>query len=384
MALSEKLEKQLLAIQTSIQKKYGKESITYLGSKEIAELPRFSACSRSLDRALGGGMPEGRIIELFGPPSSGKSTTCLHCIASMQKKYPEMPVAYMDSEFSYDPSYAAALGVDNTALLVSQPETGHLTFDIMCDLIEAGVKLIVVDSVAALLPKEEDDASMNDNQMGVQARMMSRGLRKLNTYAGKAGCTIIFTNQTRNKIGVVYGDPTVTSGGNALPFYASVRCRFQPSTIISDSNNEKTARRTKVTVVKNKTYKPFTECEFDIKFGVGFDETSMILDEMFTVGIAKMSGSWVQLFGKNVGQGKDRLSELVESLGAWSFFDSCIERLDSGASKEELAEQWEEYKKSHEPAPVQQDGEQPAMSNEQVLAILKSQSAEAQPSEGEV
>lgn len=348
MSISEKLEKQLLNIQGSIQKKYGKDSITYFGSTEVMEMPRFTSNCRSLDRALGGGFPEGRIIELFGPPSSGKSTTCLHAIAAMQAKYPEIPVAYLDSEFSFDAIYAKALGVNVDGILIAQPDNGNLTFDIMIDLIEAGVKLIICDSVAALLPKEEDEASLTENQMGVQARLMSKGLRKLNAYAGKAGCTIIFTNQTRQKIGVMYGDNTVTAGGNALPFYASVRCRFTPTSLFTEGDEGKTARRIRVSIVKNKTYVPFKDCEFDIKFGCGFDESAMIIDEMFSLGIATKAGSWVSLLGEKAGQGRDRIVEIVNKYDALSFFDNAITCLDNKTKTiDDIKNDWEEYKSTH-------------------------------------
>jgi recombination protein RecA len=296
----------------AIHKKYGKEAITFLGNNEPETLPRISCQCPQLDSAMGGGLPEGRIIELYGPESSGKSTVCLHTIAEAQRCYPEVPVAIVDVEYSFDPIYAANIGVDVPNLMVSQPTNGTEALNILVDLIEQGVKLVIVDSVAALLPQEEDDAGLEDKQMGVHARMMSRGLRKINAAAGRHGTTIIFTNQVREKIGVVYGNPETTPGGRALRFYASVRVRLSQSGTIKEGT-EKVAQVIKASVTKNKTAAPFKSTTFTIRFdGKGIDRIEDLINTCLAAGVIKKSGSWFSHKDQQLSQGRTALRKLIE------------------------------------------------------------------------
>ena len=286
----------------AIHKKYGKESITFLGNNEPEALPRISTQCPQLDLAMGGGLPEGRIIELFGPESSGKSTVCLHTIAEAQRRYPDVPVAFIDVEYGFDPIYAQTIGVNVPDLLVSQPSNGTEALNILVDLIEQGVKLIVIDSVAALLPQEEDDVGFDKNQMGVHARMMSRGLRKINSAAGRAGTTLIFTNQTRNKIGVMFGNPETTTGGQALKFYASVRVRLS-ATGVTKEGNEKVASIVKASVVKNKTAAPFKVTTFTIRYGIGIDRIADLINTCLSANILTKKGAWYSCGEEQIGCG---------------------------------------------------------------------------------
>jgi recombination protein RecA len=278
----------------ALQKKFGKESVNFLGNKKAEPLPRFSSGSIALDKILGGGYPEGRMIEIFGPASSGKTTICYHALASIQKKYPDGWCGFVDSEQSFDPIYAESIGVNVAELVTAQPDTGTDAFGMVQGLIEAGAKAIVIDSVAAMMPKEEaEEEDYGHNSIGAQARMMSKGLRKLTAIAGKHKCTLIFTNQIRNKIGVMWGNPEVTTGGKALEYYASVRLRVSQCGKVEDTvDGEKviTAIETRLTTSKNKTFAPFKTCEIVIRFGEGIDNDAGILDLAFQYGIIAKGG----------------------------------------------------------------------------------------------
>ncbi len=291
--VNEKMAK-IAAACASLQAKFGKESVNFLGNKKAEPLPRFSTGGVAIDKILGGGYPEGRIIEIFGPASSGKTTICYHAIAECQKKYPNDWCGFVDSEQSFDPLYAEAIGVNVGELVTAQPDTGTDAFGMVQGMIEAGAKLIVIDSVAAMMPKEEaEEEDYGHNSIGAQARMMSKGLRKLTAIAGKHKCTLIFTNQIRNKIGVMYGNPEVTTGGKALEYYASVRLRVSQCGKVEDTvDGEKVIKaiQTRITSAKNKTFAPFKTCEIVVEFGKGIDNDAGILELAFQYGIIVKGG----------------------------------------------------------------------------------------------
>ena len=291
--VNEKMAK-IAAVCANLQKKFGKESVNFLGNKKAEPIPRFSSGSNAFDKILGGGFPEGRMIEIFGPASSGKTTICYHALASIQRKYPDGWCGFVDSEQSFDPIYAEAIGVNVAELVTAQPDTGTDAFGMVQGLIENGAKAIVIDSVAAMMPKEEaEEDDYGHNSIGAQARMMSKGLRKLTAIAGKHKCTLIFTNQIRNKIGVMYGNPETVSGGKALEYYASVRVRVsQKSKIEETIDGEKviTAIETRLVTSKNKTFAPFKTCDIVIRFGEGIDNDAGILDLACQYGIITKAG----------------------------------------------------------------------------------------------
>lgn len=304
--------KVIASIVGDLQKKYGKESITYLGNNEVVAIPRFSSCSVGLDDAMGGGYPRGRIVEIYGLESTGKSTLCYHAIAEEQKT--KNLAALIDAEYAFDPIYARQLGVDIEKLIVSQPNDGTEGLNILIDLIERGVSLIVVDSVAALMPKEEADAGLEQQQMGVHARMMSRGLKKITQATGSKQATVLFTNQIRQKIGG-YGNPETTSGGNALKFYASVRIKTS-KIAINKEGEDKVSIRIKAQVVKNKTAVPFKETEFTIRFGKGIDELEDIITKAVDTDVILKKGSWYSYKGEQVSQGQADLRTFLENTPA--------------------------------------------------------------------
>lgn len=295
----------------SIKKDYGNESINFLGNNEVEAIPRLKSGDVALDDALGGGWPIGRVVELFGPESSGKSTLCYHAIAEAQKLWPDIPVALVDVEYSFDPVYAQNLGVQVESLLVSQPDTGTDALNILIDIVNQGVKLVVVDSVAALLPKEESDAGLDQNQMGLQARLMSKGLRKLNQASGRHKSLVMFTNQIRSKIGVMYGNPETTPGGNALKFYASVRVRLS-QTGKTIEGTEIVACKHRANVVKNKTAPPFRTVDLIIRFGEGIDSLEGVINAAIEKDVVEKKGSWFSLFGEQLGQGRPVIREALE------------------------------------------------------------------------
>ncbi len=297
------------AIQTAmsqIDRQFGKGSIMKLGGREIEDVPVIRTGSLALDKALGvGGYPRGRVIEIYGPESSGKTTLALHAVAEAQKN--GGIAAFIDAEHALDVAYAKRLGVECDELLVSQPDTGEQALEIADMLVRSGgVDIMVVDSVAALVPRAEIEGEMGDSHMGLQARLMSQALRKLAGTIGKTNTTIIFINQIRMKIGVVYGNPETTTGGNALKFYASMRLEIRRAAPIKEGQ-EIIGNRTKVKVVKNKLAPPFKNVEFDLMYGEGISRTGDLLDMGVVLDIVEKSGSWYSFEGERIGQGRENV-----------------------------------------------------------------------------
>jgi recombination protein RecA len=311
MSIKEKLKAVTQAI-SSIEKQYGKGSIMHLGERTAEDVPTISSGSPSLDRALGcGGYPRGRVVEVFGPESSGKTTLTLHAIAEAQRA--GGVAAFIDAEHALDVHYAKALGVDVGQLLVSQPDTGEQALDILETLVRSGaVDLIVVDSVAALVPKAEIEGEMGDQHMGLQARLMSQALRKLTGITHRTDTTIMFINQLRMKIGVMFGSPEVTTGGNALKYYASVRLDIRRIGPVK-SGDEICGNRTRVKVVKNKLAPPFQLAEFDILYGGGIDAIGDVIDMAVAQGVLEKRGAYIALDGESLAQGREKARELLLS-----------------------------------------------------------------------
>mmetsp|Transcript_13283 Transcript_13283/g.21787 ORF Transcript_13283/g.21787 Transcript_13283/m.21787 type:complete len:431 (+) Transcript_13283:79-1371(+) len=282
-----------------IERNYGRGSIVKLGDADRMVVDVISTGSMTLDAALGGGYPKGRVIEIYGPESSGKTTLALHALAESQQN--GGIAAFVDAEHALDPKYAAALGVDVESLLVSQPDSGEMALDIVDQLVRSSaVDVIVVDSVAALVPRAELEGEMSDMQVGLQARLMSKALRKITSSLSLSQCTVIFLNQLRSKVGVIYGSPEVTSGGNALKFYASVRLDTRRREILPDN----LGIRAKVKVVKNKVAAPFKVIELDILFGEGIDKMGCLIDAALDLGVVQRKGSWYSYEGANFAQGR--------------------------------------------------------------------------------
>jgi recombination protein RecA len=302
--------KALEATLGNIEKNFGKGSIMRLGA-EAEKMESISTGSLGLDYALGvGGLPKGRIIEIYGPESSGKTTLALHVIAEAQKK--GGIAAFIDAEHAFDRFYAAKLGVDVENLLISQPDYGEQALEIAENLIRSGaIDVIVVDSVAALTPKSELEGEMGDSKMGLQARLMSQAMRKLTATINKTGCICIFINQLREKLGVLFGNPETTTGGNALKFYSSVRLDIRKISQIKDGENV-TGSRVKVKVVKNKVAPPFRKAEFDILYGEGISRSGEIIDLGVELGVIKKSGSWFSYDDAKLAQGRDAAKRLIE------------------------------------------------------------------------
>ena len=304
-------EKALNLVLKQIERNFGKGAIMRLGDANQMKIETLSTGALTLDVALGGGLPKGRIIEIYGPESSGKTTLALHAIAETQKA--GGVAAFVDAEHALDPTYSAALGVDIENLLVAQPDHGESALEIVDQLVRsAAVDLVVVDSVAALVPRAEIEGEMGDNQMGLQARLMSKALRKIAGNIGRSGSTVIFLNQLRQKIGVVYGNPEVTTGGNALKFYASVRLDIRRIQTLKKGSEGEYGIRAKVKVAKNKVAPPFRIAEFDIIFGHGISRMGCMLDMAENNEIVIRKGAWYSYKGENVGQGRDNTMKYLE------------------------------------------------------------------------
>lgn len=312
--MSEAKEK-LKALQLTIdklEKTYGKGTVMKLSDEKVMDIPFIPTGSLGLDLALGiGGIPRGRVTEIYGPESSGKTTLTMHCIAEAQKR--GGLAAFIDAEHAFDRSYAERLGIDTENLLISQPDNGEQALEIADHLIRSGaIDIIVIDSVAALVPKGELEGEMGDSKMGLQARLMSQALRKLTGTISKTGCACVFINQLREKIGVMFGNPETTTGGNALKFYASVRLDIRRIGQIKESADDITGNRVKVKVVKNKVAPPFKVVEFDIMYGRGISKSGEIVDLGVELDVIQKSGSWFSYGGNKLGQGRDSVKQLIE------------------------------------------------------------------------
>ena len=304
-------QKVLDSVLKTIDKTFGKGSIVRLGDATRMKIETISSGALTLDLALGGGLPKGRIIEIYGPESSGKTTLALHAIAETQKS--GGIAAFVDAEHALDPTYAAALGVDIENLLVSQPDTGEMALEIVDHLVRSvAVDIVVIDSVAALVPRAEIEGDMGDSHMGLQARLMSQALRKITGNIGKSACTVVFLNQLRQKIGVVYGNPETTTGGNALKFYTSIRLDIRRTQTLKKSSEEY-GIHVKVKVAKNKVAPPFRVAEFDIIFGKGISNIGCIIDLAEETDVIKRRGAWYSYEGSNFAQGREKAIAHMEA-----------------------------------------------------------------------
>ncbi|MCH9055281.1 recombinase RecA [Synechococcus sp. PCC 6717] len=316
VSLSPEKRKALDLAVTQIERTFGKGSIMRLGDATRMRVETTSSGALTLDLALGGGLPKGRVIEIYGPESSGKTTLALHAVAEVQKL--GGVAAFVDAEHALDPTYAAALGVDIENLLVAQPDTGEAGLEIVDQLVRStAVDVVVVDSVAALVPRAEIEGDMGDSHVGLQARLMSQALRKITGNIARTGCTVIFLNQLRQKIGVTYGNPETTTGGTALKFYASVRLDIRRVQTLK-KGTEEFGIRAKVKVAKNKVAPPFRIAEFDIIFGKGISNLGCILDMAEETGIITRKGAWYSYNGENLAQGRDNTIKYMEENPAFA------------------------------------------------------------------
>ncbi|MCX7595569.1 MAG: recombinase RecA [Fischerella sp.] len=303
-------QKALNMVLNQIERTFGKGTIMRLGDATRMRVETISSGALTLDLALGGGLPKGRVIEIYGPESSGKTTLALHAVAEVQKN--GGIAAYVDAEHALDPAYAAALGVDTENLLISQPDTGEAALEIVDQLVRsAAVDIVVIDSVAALVPRAEIEGDMGDAHVGLQARLMSQALRKITGNIGKSGCTVIFLNQLRQKIGISYGNPETTTGGNALKYYASVRLDIRRIQTLK-KGSEEFGNRVKVKVAKNKVAPPFRVAEFDIIFGKGISTLGCLVDLAEETGVLNRKGAWYSYNGDNISQGRDNAIKYLE------------------------------------------------------------------------
>jgi len=313
--MADNKEQKFKALQTTLEKldkAYGKGTVMRLSDTKVMDVEVISTGSVGLDLALGiGGLPRGRVVEIYGPESSGKTTLAMHCIAEAQKA--GGLAAFIDAEHAFDRSYAQKLGIDTQNLLISQPDNGEQALEIAEHLISSGaIDIIVIDSVAALVPKAEIEGEMGDSKMGLQARLMSQALRKLTGVINRTNCCCIFINQLRDKIGVMFGSPETTTGGNALKYYASVRLDIRRIGQIKESADNITGNRTKVKVVKNKLAPPFKVIEFDIMYGEGISKVGEIIDLAVELEIVKKAGSWFSYDGNRLSQGRDAVKQLLK------------------------------------------------------------------------
>jgi len=340
MSISPDKEKAVETAMTQIERQFGKGSIMKLGTSPIIDVPVIPTGSLALDKALGvGGLPRGRVIEIFGPESSGKTTLALQAVANAQKQ--EGIAAFIDAEHALDIAYAKKLGVNCEDLLVAQPDTGEQALEIADMLVRSGaIDIIVIDSVAALVPRAEIEGEMGDSHMGLQARLMSQALRKLAGTISKTLTAVIFINQIRMKIGVVFGNPETTTGGNALKFYSSVRLDIRRIGAIKDGQDV-VGNRTRVRVVKNKVAPPFMEAEFDILYGEGISQTGELIDIGVEKGVIDKSGSWYSYDGERIGQGRQNVQNFFK--GNQDMYNAALLKLKealglSGKQKEKAPE----------------------------------------------
>ena len=344
---------------SQIEKQFGKGSIMKLGSTATLNVEAISTGSISLDMALGiGGVPRGRIVEIYGPESSGKTTVALHIVAQAQKAGGE--AAFIDVEHALDPVYAKALGVDIDSLLVSQPDTGEQALEIAEALVRSGaIDVIVLDSVAAMVPKAEIEGEMGDTHVGLQARLMSQALRKLTGIVSKSNTVAVFINQLREKVGVVYGNPEVTPGGRALKFYSSVRMEVRRIEQLK-SGTEMIGNRTRVKIVKNKVAPPFKEAEFDIMYGTGISRAGEILDLAVKLDIINKSGAWFSYNGERLGQGRDNVKIYLQEHP--DFADEIDKQIRANADRLSFARGGKTVAPKKEPVPssVEQPADPPA------------------------
>lgn len=355
-----------------IEKQYGKGAIMRLGQSSTLNVESISTGSVSLDFATGiGGLPRGRIVEIYGPESSGKTTLALHCIAEAQKKGGE--AAFIDAEHALDPIYAEKLGVDVDSLLVSQPDNGEDALSITEALARSGaLDIIVVDSVAALVPKAEIEGDMGDSHMGLHARLMSQALRKITGVVAKSNTIVVFINQLREKVGVVYGNPEVTTGGRALKFYSSMRIDVRKIEQLKGTGGQFIGSRTRARIVKNKVAPPFKEAEFDIMYGEGISKTGEIIDIGVTLGVINKSGAWFSYGEERLGQGRDNVKNLLKNNPA--MLEEITEKVRTGMASALSASKKKDTDKTDDapsaPAPAAPKKAQPTAAGKKIDIIF--------------